>query len=50
MDYLCILVIILPLPAVAKTFYYNDSKNVEFEIFDEKIFATAYAVIYKLIT
>ena len=46
----CILVIMLPLSAVAKTFFYNDRKNVEFEIIDTKNSPTAYAVIYKLIT
>ena len=49
MKRLCILVIILPLPTVAKTFYGNDSKIQEFEKIDTKISSTAYVVMYELI-
>ena len=50
MDHLCILAIMLPLSIVAKRFYCNDSKSMEFEMIDAKNSFTAYVVMYKLIT
>ena len=50
MDHLCILAIILPLSAVAKTIYCNDSKITEFEMIDTKHSSTAYVVMYEFIT
>ena len=49
MDDLCILVTILPLSTVLKTFYCNDSNITELEIIDTKNSTTSYSVIYKLV-
>ena len=48
MDHLCILVIVIPLSTVAKTFYCNDSKITEIwnETIDTKTSSTVYVDIY----
>ena len=50
MGHLCILVIILPLSNVAKTFYCNDSNITDFELIDTKNSPAVYVEMYKLIT
>ena len=49
-DHLCILIIILHLSTVTKTFYCKDNKITEFKIIDTKNSSTAYLVMHKLIT
>ena len=47
--YIPVIVIILHLSIVAKTFYCNDNTITEFEIFDSKNSSTGYVILYELI-
>ena len=49
MDYLCILVIILPQPTVAKDILLQRQQFTIFEMIDTKNSSNAYVVIYKVI-